>query len=175
MEVRVFIFSRKQQGFSLVEALIVIFMVVILTVGIVPFFQTYVAQNRVKGATETLANNIYLARSIAIQKATPTTLIFNISNWCYGMSSGVIACDCTSAASSSNCNLGIVSGTDYPNTTLTNTFTSNTITFSATRGTTNSGTATFIAGAYSAQVSVNTMGTASTCSSGGTVGGYIAC
>lgn len=158
--------------------MIAVMVVAILTVSLMPAYRIYFAQSQVKGATEALYEDMNKARDTAIAKTTTVTVTLNTSSWCYGVSSDAITCDCTSAASTSNCNLGITMGTNFPNTTMANTF-SGSIVFSSTRGTIPSvGTVTFSAtadGIYSAQITVNTMGLPSICSPSGTIGGYPAC
>jgi prepilin-type N-terminal cleavage/methylation domain-containing protein len=171
-------YPRKQQGFSIVEIVVGLVILAILIAAISPFFTNYFTQNRLKGAAETLYDNVTFARTTAIKTATQVTLTITTgASWCYGMASGVVACTCTSAPSAANCDLGIVSSTDYPGTSLASTITSPT-TFNAIRGTPNNiGTATFSTSTptRSVQLSLSAMGTSSLCSPSGTVGGYSGC
>lgn len=172
------LFYRKQKGFSLVETMIVVAMLLIVVAALTPTITTYYAQNRLKGAAEGLYDNVMLARSSAVKSSTSTTITFVTgSSWCYGISSGAIACACGSAASASNCNLGITSSSNYPNTSLaiTSGFAGNAITFDASRGVPNTngiGTITLSSttGSTSITATVNAMGETQICST--TVGGY---
>ena len=174
-------FQQKQRGMSIIEVIIAIVILLILALLITPSFVTYFNQNRLKGAAEVLYDNILLGRTNAIKQATTVTLTFVTgASWCYGLSSGAIACSCGSAASATNCNLGITSNTDYPNTSLAiSGFTSSAITFDAIRAavasgsTVGSATITSTTGTESITVAINALGTSSICSS--TVGGYSGC
>ncbi|PIZ04522.1 MAG: hypothetical protein COY58_03465 [Gammaproteobacteria bacterium CG_4_10_14_0_8_um_filter_38_16] len=169
---------RKQQGLTLTEIIVVIGMLAIVTLLLVPNYQSYLAQNRVKGAAESLYSHFILARTTAISSSQNVTVTFNTADpWCYGISSGATSCACTSAPSISNCNLGIISRTDFPNTTLSSSgFTSNMVTFDAARGTL-SNTAGYVdfalTSGQSVRVYINKFGVPKTCSS--TVGGYKSC
>ena len=174
-----FLHKRKQKGLMLIELIIGLIIIAILGIIITPSIEIYYQQYRLKGAAETLYDNINNARTTAIQKATTVTLTFTTgSSWCYGISSGVIACACASAPSASNCNLGVVSSADYSGTTLATTIGTST-TFNATRGApNNTGTITFSTtsgGSQSVQLTLTGLGTSMMCSPSGTVGGYAAC
>jgi type IV fimbrial biogenesis protein FimT len=174
------LFYRKNAGgFSIVEIIVGLAIIAILIAAITPFFETYFDQNRLKGAAETLYDNINFARTTAIKSNSTVSLTFIAgANWCYGMASGAIACICSSAPSVTNCNLGIVSSTAYSGTSLATTIAGSTTTFNALRGTPNNiGTVTFstVTPTRSLQLSLSAMGTSSLCSPSGTVGGYPGC
>lgn len=168
----------KQQGMTLTEVIIVIGLLVIIALFMAPSYRIYIAQNAVKGAAESLYSNFVLARTTAASSSQTVTVTFNTTNpWCYGVASGATACNCTSAASATNCNLGVTSDTDFPNTTLTTAgFTANTVTFDSARGTLSdsAGYADFsVISGETVRVYINKFGTPRICSS--TVGGYSAC
>src|SRR3990167_6380253 len=99
----VLLHQRKQKGFTLTEVIIGLVIIVILSAILTPSLQIYFQQYRLKGAAETLYDNITLARTTAIQKASTVSIYFTTGpNWCYGMSTGAIACTCSDAASASN-------------------------------------------------------------------------
>lgn len=167
--------QHKQSGITLTEAIITVFMLAILVAVLTPSMNTYFNQANVKGAAEALYGDINLARSIATKSTDTVTITFNTGAWCYGLSSGTVACACSSAPSSSNCNLGLTTSASFKNTTLA--VTNATMTFSTSRGTTTGNTAVFSATnpTQSATVTINAMGTPSICSTGSSVGGYPAC
>jgi len=176
--------KQKQKGFTVTEALIALVLLGLLTILIAPQLKVYYAQNRVKAAAEGLYDDILNARMTTIKTATKSVITFVTgSSWCYGISSDAIACVCTNAATASNCNLGITSGTSYPNTSLTlGTLTSPT-TFDAIRAapTNNGGTVTFSTTSGSTQsvmLTLSALGTSALCSGSGgnaNVGGYVGC
>ena len=172
-------YSEKEAGFSIIEVIVGLVIIAILIAAVTPFFDTYFEQNRLKGAAETLYDNINYARTTSIKNNTTVSLTFIAgASWCYGMASGAIACTCSSAPSVTNCNLGIISSTTYSGTSLATTIAGNTTTFNPTRGTpSNVGTVTFstTTPTRSLQISLSAMGTASLCSPSGTVGGYPGC
>jgi Tfp pilus assembly protein FimT len=168
--------QHNQNGITLIEALIVLAMLAILTAVLTPSMNTYFNQGNVKGATEALYGDVNLARTIATKSTNTVTITFvSGASWCYGLSSGAIACACNSAPSGTNCDLGITTAASFKNTTLA--VTNATMTFSTSRGTTTGNTAVFSATnpSQSATVTINDMGTPSICSTSASVGGYPAC
>lgn len=151
--------------------MIALIIISLLALSLAPTFQTYFEHNRLRGAAETLYDNILLARSEAIATATATQLVFSSgTTWCYGLSNNN-ACDCNNPAT---CTIGTHAHTDYPNTVLTTT--TNTLTFNETRGIPdNTATITFSNTANNTTISVmiNALGIPKICSS--TVGDYSAC
>ena len=67
---------RKQQGLTLTEIIVVIGMLAIVTLLLVPNYQSYLAQNRVKGAAESLYSHFILARTTAISSSQNVTVTF---------------------------------------------------------------------------------------------------
>ncbi len=167
--------QRKQHGMTLTEILVVVFMVAILAAILTPAMNTYFNQANLKGAAEALYDDVNLARSTAIKTTNSVTITFISGAWCYGLSSGTVACTCTNAPSSSNCNLGLTTSASFKNTTLAVTNTN--MTFTTSRGDTTNNTAIFSATspAQSATVTINSMGIPSLCSTNASVGGYPAC
>jgi prepilin-type N-terminal cleavage/methylation domain-containing protein len=167
--------QRKQKGLTLIEVVISLVIIAILAGAVTPTITIYFQQSRLKGAVETLYDNVNYARTTAIQKATAVIFTFTTgASWCYGMST-VAGCDCTT---STNCNLGVVSHSDYSGTTLATTIGAST-TFNATRGApNNTGTVTFSTtsgGSQSVQLTLTGLGTSTLCSPSTTVGGYAEC
>lgn len=175
--------KQKQKGLTLIEMIIALIILGLLVVRITPQLQVYYAQNRLRAAAEGLYDDVLNARMTTIKTAATTTITFVTgASWCYGISSAAIACACGSAASASNCNLGIISSTDYPNTTLATTISGSSTTFDAVRATpNNTGTVTFsttTGGTQSIMLTLSALGTTTLCSGTGgnaDVGGYAGC
>ncbi len=168
--------QHKQNGITLVEALVVVIMLAILVAVLTPSMNTYFNQGNIKGAAEALYGDVNLARTTATKSTDTVTITFvSGASWCYGLSSAAIACACNSAPSSTNCNLGLTTSANFKNTTLA--VTNATTTFSTSRGTTTSNVAVFSATnpTQSATVTISNMGAPSICSTGASVGGYPAC
>lgn len=177
--------ERRHAGVTMIEVVVVLVIISIIAIALTPALLTYFVQNRLKGAAEALYGNILFSRSTAIEKATTVNLNFTSDTitgvWCYGMSSAAIACSCDGAPSATNCNLGVVSSTSYPNVTLATTLAGSSTVFSASRGTpsnTGSVTLTDASSSQSIKLTLSAMGLPSLCSgSAGVadVGGYSAC
>lgn len=158
-----------QKGFTFIEFLIVIATLSIIALMLLPSFNFYYAQNRVKSVAENLYDDINLARTAAIEQSTNVTLVVTTgTNWCYGMTTNA-SCTCSSAGS---CNLGQTTNASYPNTSLSSFATS--VVFDSVRGTPASSGAITVSntsGSEQITLTLSPFGTATLCSSG-TVGGY---
>lgn len=71
----------RQQGFSLIEMMIVVVIVGILTVTALTWGVNYAASNRVRKTAESLQAVLTLARNEAIKSNRPTTLVLAGLNW----------------------------------------------------------------------------------------------
>lgn len=170
----VLVFQRKQFGLTLLEVLITVLMLAIITTLLTPNMSNYFYQANIKGAAEAFYDDVNLARTTATKSTNAVTLTATSgAAWCYGLYSAG-SCACNSAASPSNCNLGVTTSANFKNTTLSMSPNS-TMTFSTSRGSTTGSTAIFSGGGQTATITVNDMGTPSICSTNSTVGGYPAC
>ena len=174
----------KSSGFSVPETLLVLVLLAILAIVITPAYVNYIQQYRLTSASESLYDDINLARSQAVKQASNVVLSIQTgSGWCYGLTVSA-NCDCNSG---SNCELGHITSAEFPNTSLAvsagfqtqGSPVSKTLSFDSTRGIPASayvpGTVT-ISSTVTGEtitVSVNTLGTPKICSS--TVGGYASC
>ena len=79
-----FFYFRQQQGFSLIEVLVVITVIGILASLATPSFNETIARRRIQGATEKLYADLQFTRSEAIKTNTKLFLNFDVTNACYG-------------------------------------------------------------------------------------------
>ena len=172
--------SDKQKGFTIVEFIVVMVMLVIITLLMLPSLTTYFSQNRLKSVSENLYDEILLGRTAAIQQSTNVTVMFHGgSSWCYGMTTNA-SCTCSTANS---CNLGQTTNTEFPNTSLSTTnlpanggdtsVTFDSVRASPTFSSATNGVITVSSTVNNQQITItiNQLGTMTMCSSG-TVGGY---
>lgn len=93
----------KQQGFGLVEALIVVAILAILASLAFPSFNDTIERRRIQGATEKIYADMQFARSESIKTNNIIVMTFDVANACYGRSTttncncntGTPACDKT--------------------------------------------------------------------------------
>jgi type IV fimbrial biogenesis protein FimT len=170
--------SRPGEGFTVLELIITILVLVILvTVGI-PTFTALLERHRLKGAVETLYAELQLARSVAIRQNRPCYVDFNLgTDWCYGLDD-TAACDCAIAG---DCQVDgiekVVRSTEYRGITLpSTTFAGDGTGFNARNGTAlGAGEALFQGPqGITAKVVLSGLGRARICS-GETILGYPSC
>jgi type II secretion system protein H len=76
--------SRRQrvpQGFTLIEAMVVVALVAILAALAVPSFSTMIANQRVSSAAQELQTLLSFARAEAVYKRTPTAVTATGQKW----------------------------------------------------------------------------------------------
>ena len=92
----------SQQGVTLIELVITLFIMAVLLTFALPAFTELLAESRLKAATSALYLKLYQARSEAIKRNQRMRVTFMVSDggatWCYGMKTDA-ACDCTVAGS----------------------------------------------------------------------------
>ena len=76
--------TKKQIGFTLIELMITLVVLVIALSIALPSFTTWIKNNRIEAATRTLAGALKLARSEAISRQTVIT-IDSSGNWSNGL------------------------------------------------------------------------------------------
>lgn len=89
---------RKPGGFTLVELLFTIAILVILLVIAAPSFVDTLDRRRVINATEALVGQVQQARSVAIARNEEISIVFDKADddswWCSGLTDAA-SCDCT--------------------------------------------------------------------------------
>lgn len=168
--------SRKEryQGFTLVELLVTLIIVVVLTLIAVPIFRDVYIRYHLTTIAQRLQNALQYARSEAIKNNTTVYAVFQTgTNWCYGYNAGA-TCNCSVASS---CGLGNQSAPSAQDINLTITgMSSNSIQFDGTHGATNvSSTVTLTQSGASTAITlkIGALGNMSLCSA--TISGYPSC
>jgi type IV fimbrial biogenesis protein FimT len=93
--------TRKvQAGFTLIELMVTIAVLVILTVLAVPSFVDSIDRRRIVDAAEGISKQVQQARTAAIQSNRPIAMVIDISEpeWCFGLTDQ-LTCDCSEAGS----------------------------------------------------------------------------
>ena len=123
---------RRASGFTLVELMIVVAVVMTLLLIAVPNFAKFIDRSRLKGASEAVVSMIGAARTAAVQRNRDVAVSFGGTDpvWCVGANGApdptagnaagtATACTCTTA---SNCTIGgqqtTVSSSDYNSVTM---------------------------------------------------------
>jgi type IV fimbrial biogenesis protein FimT len=163
--------SIKQQGVTFIEVMITIAIVAIVASQAVPQYFSYIEDNRLRHAAEDLYSKLYWARSESIKNNTQVDVVTTTgSGWCVGFSSSG-GCNCNTAG---NCNMGALVAADYPQTTLSKTWSGSGAAFEPNQGMIDTaGTVTLSAGARSVNVEINKMGFSKICSAN--TPGYKSC
>lgn len=162
-------------GLTVVELLVVVAILAILLALAIPFSSTYLAQGRLGGAAEALAQDLQLAKSEALRRNADVTISFSSgSTWCYGSVVGATACNCTVAGS---CTLRRVDQNAYTGVTMAApTFTGSAATFTSRQGLANAGAVEFShPNAGTLRVSLGVAGRVSICSTAGALAHHPAC
>lgn len=155
--------ARRQGGYTLIEAMLVLAVLGVLLVMAIPNFMNMMEKRRVLAAAEAIYSDLRWARSESIKRNIEVRIRFNEgSNWSY-----TINADPTGA----NTPLKTVNGSDYPRTSIRVTFDHDYTTFSPRRGTARNGSAWLSSSHYSARVSLSTLGRTRICG----IGGYDPC
>jgi prepilin-type N-terminal cleavage/methylation domain-containing protein len=131
--------SRTSQGFTLIEAMVVVSLVAILAALAVPSFTTMIANQRVSSAAQEVQTLLLFARAEAVYKRTPTAVTATGQKWEAKVATGgqllreIVASDAVTVTPGSANGVGFdVTGAAKP---AAGTATTYVLTFSATQAT----------------------------------------
>jgi Tfp pilus assembly protein FimT len=162
-----------QNGYGLIEVLLIMAIVIILTVAAVPTFLDLYQRYHLSSTAQQLRYTLQYAKSAAIKNNQTIYFVFQTGdNWCYGLNAGA-TCNCSIANS---CTLGTVAATKTQDLTLSLSSIVSPIQFVGVNGTTlTSGVIYFTIYGQSNAIGVkmNGLGNAKLCSS--TLSGYPTC
>ena len=189
--------ARHQYGFTLIELMVAVIVLVILTVIAVPSFTSYLDKAGVRGAADNVVNLIAQARQGGVKHDRDVNLAITgvDDTWCVGanqavdpaagsLSPGAVACDCTDTTECivDNERL-VVASSGHPGVTLTSP--AGGITFDGRLGVrSDANTAdvdassfdlTSKSGRFVLTVNVSPLGQATVCSKSGNILGYPQC
>lgn len=152
---------KKNRGVTLTEVMIVVAIIGILAAIAVPSYQDMIERNRLKQATESLADDLKFARTEAIKRSADVVVTLT-TGWSYTITSG-------------GATLKTVQGSDFQGTTLD---ANASVTFSFRRGVPDAVKAPMLNSThYYATVAVNDVGRIVICQPSGHTGlpGYPSC
>ena len=179
----------RSRGLTLIELMVTVAILAIMALIALPSFQSTLSRNRLSGAAESLAQDMHLARSQAIQDGCTVTITFSpgsASSWSYQLTkpdsgSSCVNVSCPTTAVAGVCSLKSVSGSQYSGVSLASTnFSSNAVSFDPVRSTTTAGASggevvlSASSTGDSLKVQLNAVGKVSICTSAGS-GSYPAC
>ena len=189
--------ARHQYGFTLIELMVAVAVLLILAVIAVPSFTSYLDKARVRGAADSVVNVIAQARQGGVKHDRDVSLAITgvDGTWCIGanqavdpaagsLSPGALACDCTDA---DECVVDnerlVVASSGHPGVTLTSP--SGDMTFDGRLGvrsdanTADANASSFDltskSGRFVLTVRVSPLGQATVCSKAGNILGYPQC
>ncbi|MDO6563080.1 prepilin-type N-terminal cleavage/methylation domain-containing protein [Amphritea sp. 1_MG-2023] len=86
-------------GFTLIELLVSIAVLAILVTTVIPSFGSFIAQNRLEVAGESIFSDLNFARTEVITRGSNAQISVSFStdgadSWCYGLSTNA-SCDCS--------------------------------------------------------------------------------
>ncbi|MBY4675836.1 GspH/FimT family pseudopilin [Marinobacterium arenosum] len=185
---------KHSAGFTAVELLVSLTVITLLVGVALPSFSDYIDRSRLQSAAETIASDLYLARSEAVMRGVSGNITVSFStdgatSWCYGLNLNS-ACDCslTDTGDADACvldtagvnNLKVVSSSDYSAVSMTSAnFSGATSTsFTSVRGGADSGQVVLqSASGQQLQVAVTALSRVRICSPAGNsyVTGYPTC
>lgn len=180
----------RQAGFTIIELMVTLAVLAILISMALPAMNNLLEKRRLVGAAEEIYNQLQFARSEAIKQSTDMRASFDAATWCVGVNDAGADCDCTvtDPTAADACSIDMdgtdvllrVNGADFPQVTMAQNFTADSVTFNHVRGVVDGGTGTVTltsASGWELRVVTNLLGRVRLCSPSGTnnVGGYPTC
>ena len=161
--------KQINQGFTLLELLMVITIVGVLASIAVPSFSDTIERNRLKEAAESLKSDLMFAKTEAIKRSQNigVTLVKSGADWCYGINDDNTACACGTVATA-NCAIKSVDGTQFKNVSLDS---APSTTFTFRRGTATSIGPILSTDNYQVKLSVSNRGRVRMCNDPGVTNG----
>lgn len=158
-----------QQGFTLIEAMIVVAIIAILLSLAVPSFNDFFEKNRLKRAAEEVYGLVTKARAESVIRDSNMSVAVDTATWCLGYAA-VAGCDCAEAVltEADACAVPVagtpvrqvVNGTDFSGVTVAGGGT----TFNAVKGTAGAGNVTLSSGGWDLKIVINNVGRVRICS-----------
>lgn len=146
-----------------------------------PSFNDFFLKNRLKGAAEDVYGLITKARAEGVIRSADMSIAVDTGSWCVGYAAAA-GCDCTAANScvvpvAGTDVLQVVSGANYANVTIAETFAGVGSTFDNVEGTAGTGRVSLSAGDWDLDVVVSAMGRVIICAPASSQSsmGYSAC
>ena len=156
--------ASGQQGFTLIEAMIVVAVIAVLLAVAVPSFSDFFEKNRLKRATEAVYGLITKARAETVIRDMDLFVTVDSDVWCAGYAAAA-DCDCTETdpGVADACAVPVagvnvlqrVDGASFTDVVITNDFDS---TFNSIKGTANNDTVNLTVGVWALNIVVNTRG-----------------
>lgn len=171
-----------QQGFTLIEAMIVIAIIAVLLAIVVPSFNDFFEKNRLKRAAEEVYGLLAKAKAETVVRNMDLSVSVDSGTWCAGYAAAA-NCNCaeTDPDAAGACSVPLaganvlqaIDGTSFTGVDITADFDT---TFNGIRGTANNGTVSLSAGVWALDVVVSTRGRIRICAPDATrTMGYSGC
>ena len=190
--------SHVEAGFTLIELMVAVVVFLILAALAIPGFTTYMEKSRLRGAADSVVNQIAQARQVAVKYDRNVSLATTVtgSDWCLGAREAADPLPGEQAAAAPTCNCSTAPGTclvdaremvvaksAHPDIVLSSP--ASTLTFDGRLGVRSDASVgnvdqssfalTSPSGAYSLTVRVSPLGQASVCTTTGNILGYPSC
>lgn len=174
-----------QQGFTLIEVMIVVAIVAILLSLAVPSFNDLFEKNRLKRASEAVYGLVANAKAESTIRDVDMQVIINAGAWCVGYADAA-NCNCTLSNPSATdaCSvpvagtdvLKVVNGSDFSDVTLATNYGAS-VAFNRLRGTAPGGTLNFVSGNWKLDLVISNEGRLRLCVPGDATAtmGYPSC
>ncbi|PCJ34219.1 MAG: hypothetical protein COA75_14080 [Cellvibrionales bacterium] len=175
--------ASGQQGFTLVELLIVIAIIAIVASIAVPSMTSFVNKNRVKRAAEEVYGLVTKARAEGVIRDKNMSVALTVvdeDEWCLGYAD-VVGCDCTegdlTVADACDVFVGdtrvqqVITSSGFDGVAMIG----NNVTFNFVKGTASTGNVTLTSGDWSLKILVSGVGRVRICGPNANLMGYPAC